>query len=141
MTDQATLDTLITEAEADLRAAIRWAETTDLHAPLALKVRDRERIERAEIELEDLRQLEPESWTMTTKDSRSVATSANEAFDRLLDEATAIASRIATELADGEFPRGLDRGHVGDVAETVRGLRAVSDRMFAEGGHAPDDAA
>ncbi|MFV2062328.1 MAG: hypothetical protein ACC726_02300 [Chloroflexota bacterium] len=77
---------------------------------------------------------------MTTKDTRPVATSANEAFDRLLDEATTIASRIATELADGEFPRGLDWGDVGDMAETVRGLRDVSDRMFAEGEHAPGDA-
>jgi hypothetical protein len=78
---------------------------------------------------------------MTDKDTRSVATSANEAFDRLLTEATAIARRIATELADGEFPRGLDWGAVGDMAETVKGLRAVSDRMFAEGEHAPDDEA
>ena len=71
---------------------------------------------------------------MTT--TRPTATSASEAFDRLLDEATTIASRIATELADGGFPRGLHWGHVGDMAETVRGLRAVSDRMFAEGEHA-----
>ena len=78
---------------------------------------------------------------MTTKTTRPVATSANQAFDRLLDEATTIANRIATELADGEFPRGLDWGHVGDMAETVRGLRAVSDRMFAEGEHAPHDEA
>ncbi len=78
---------------------------------------------------------------MTTKDTRSVATSANEAFDRLLDEATTIASRIATELADGEFPRGLDWGHVGDMTETIRGLRDVSDRMFAEGEHTPHDTA
>ena len=71
-----------------------------------------------------------------TQPQRSVAPSADAAFDRLLAEATAIATRIAHELADGAFPEGLDWGHVGDMAETVRGLRAVSDRMFAEGEHA-----
>ena len=30
MTDQATLDRLIAEAEADLQAALRWAATSDL---------------------------------------------------------------------------------------------------------------
>ena len=74
--------------------------------------------------------------TQMTRTQRSVGTSADAAFDRLLAEATAIATRIAHELADGEFPEGLDWGHVGDMAETVRGLRAVSDRMFAEGEHA-----
>ena len=61
MTDQATLDRLITDAEADLQAALRWAATTDLHAPLVVKVRDQARIERARIELEALRELEPEA--------------------------------------------------------------------------------
>ena len=61
MTDATTLQTLIAEAEDDLQGAIRWAATADLHAPLALKVRDQERIDRARIELEELRQLEPES--------------------------------------------------------------------------------
>jgi len=74
--------------------------------------------------------------TPMTQPQRSVGTSASEEFDRLLAEATAIAMRIAHELADGAFPKGLDWGHVGDMAETVRGLRAVSDRMFAEGEHA-----
>jgi hypothetical protein len=76
------------------------------------------------------------SATPMTRTPRSVGTSADEAFDRLLAEATAIATRIAHELADGAFPEGLDWGHVGDMAETVQGLRAVSDRMFAEGEHA-----
>ena len=58
MTDQATLDRLIADAEADLQAALRWAATADLHAPLALKVRDQERIERTRIELEALRELQ-----------------------------------------------------------------------------------
>jgi hypothetical protein len=61
MTDQATLDAMIADAEADLRAALRWAATTDLHAPHAVKVKDQARIERARIELEALRQLEPEA--------------------------------------------------------------------------------
>jgi len=38
MTDAMTLATLIAEAESGLQAAIRWAATTDLHAPLAMKV-------------------------------------------------------------------------------------------------------
>lgn len=61
MTDQATLDRFIAEAEAELQAAIRWAATADLHAPLAMKVKDQARIERARIELEALRELEPEA--------------------------------------------------------------------------------
>ena len=61
MTDQMTLQALIADAESDLQAAIRWAATTDLQAPLALKVKDQERIERARIDLDALRQLEPES--------------------------------------------------------------------------------
>ena len=71
-----------------------------------------------------------------TRTQRSAGTSAHAEFDRLLAEAIAIAARIAHELADGELPDGLDWGHVGDMAETVQGLRAVSDRMFAEGEHA-----
>ena len=74
--------------------------------------------------------------TPMTRTQRSVGPSASAEFDRLLAEATAIATRIAHELAHGEVPDGLDWGHVGDMAETVRGLRAVSDRMFAEGEHA-----
>lgn len=61
MTDATTLQTLIADAEAELNAAIRWAATADLHAPLAMKVKDQERVERARIELESLRQLEPEA--------------------------------------------------------------------------------
>jgi len=69
--------------------------------------------------------------------NNKTATSASAEFDRLLAEATDIARRIAEELANGQFPAGLHWGHVGDMAETVKGLRAVADRMFAEGGHAP----
>jgi hypothetical protein len=60
MTDQATLHALITDAEVELQGAIRWAATTDLHAPLAMKVKDQERIDLARIELDALRELEPE---------------------------------------------------------------------------------
>jgi hypothetical protein len=77
---------------------------------------------------------------MTTEPIRTpVGTSASEDYDRLLAEATAIAYRIAEELANGEFPPGLNWGHVGDMTETVRGLRQVSDRMFAEGEYAPEN--
>ena len=76
---------------------------------------------------------------MTTKTTRApIGTSASDDFDRLLIEATYIAYRIAEELANGEFPKGLNWGHVGDMAETVKGLRTVSDRMFLEGEHAPE---
>jgi hypothetical protein len=61
MTDATTLQALIADAEAGLQAAYRWAATADLHAPLAMKVKDQERVERARIELEGLRGLEPES--------------------------------------------------------------------------------
>lgn len=61
MTDQATLDRLIAEAEADLEAAGRWAATADPHAPLALKVKDQERIEHARIELDARRELVSEA--------------------------------------------------------------------------------
>lgn len=61
MTDATTLQTLIEDAEAELRSAIRWAATADLHAPLALKVKDQERIERARTELDALRELVAEA--------------------------------------------------------------------------------
>ena len=61
MTDQATLDAMIADAEAEYQAALGWAATAALHAPLALKVKDQERIERARIELDALRELEPEA--------------------------------------------------------------------------------
>jgi hypothetical protein len=77
---------------------------------------------------------------MTTNTTRApIGTSASADYDRLLIEATAIAYRIAEQLANGEFPKGLDWGNVGDMAETVKGLREVSDRMFAEGEHAPEN--
>ena len=61
MTNQSTLDALIRDAEQTLRAALRWAGTADPHAPLALKARDQERVERARINLEALRELEAEA--------------------------------------------------------------------------------
>ena len=65
-----------------------------------------------------------------------IGTSASADFDRLLIEATALAYRMAEHLANDSWPEGLNWGHVGDMAETVKGLRAVSDRMFAEGEYA-----
>ena len=65
------------------------------------------------------------------------ASSATPEFDQLLLEAIAIAGRIHDRLADDMWPEGLRWGDVGDMAETVRDLRAVSDRLFAEGRHAP----
>ena len=73
---------------------------------------------------------------MTTTKTTVTASSASAEFDRLLLAATEIAGRIHDRLADGEWPAGLDWGDVGDMAATVGGLRAVSDRMFAEGEHA-----
>ncbi len=64
--------------------------------------------------------------------TRTRASSASLEFDRPLLEATEIAGRIHDRLAAGAWPEGLEWGEVGDMAETVRGLRAVSDRMFAE---------
>ena len=71
-----------------------------------------------------------------TNETTTVGTSASADYDRLLTEATYIAYRIAEQLANGEFPKGLDWGNVGDMAETVKGLRQVSDRMFVEGEYA-----
>jgi hypothetical protein len=65
------------------------------------------------------------------------ASSASPEFDRLLLEAIEIVGRIHDRLADGIWPEGLEWGDVGDMAEAVRGLRAVSDRLFAEGSYAP----
>jgi hypothetical protein len=67
------------------------------------------------------------------------ATSASPEFDRLLLEAIEIAGRIRDRLADGIWPEGLEWGDAGDMAQTVRELRAVSDRFFAEGSHAPPE--
>jgi hypothetical protein len=64
------------------------------------------------------------------------ASSASPKFDRLLLEAIEVAGRIHDRLADGIWPEGLRWGDVGDMTETVRELRAVSDRLFAEGRHA-----
>jgi hypothetical protein len=65
------------------------------------------------------------------------ASSAGSEFDGLLLEAIEIAGRIHERLADGLWPEGLRWGDVGDMAEAVRELRAVSDRLFAEGRFAP----
>ena len=77
---------------------------------------------------------------MTTKTTREpIGTSASDDYDRLFIEATAIAYRIAEQLATGEFPKGLDWGDVGDMGETVKGLRQVCDRMFVEGEYGPEN--
>ena len=65
---------------------------------------------------------------------------AAQAYERNLRAARELADRIAdylTELGD-DRPAGLHWGHVGDMSETVAGLRVVSDRMFREGEHAPE---
>ena len=67
------------------------------------------------------------------------ASSTSPEFDRLLLEAIEIAGRIHDRLADGLWPDGLRWGDIGDMAETVRELRAVSDRLFVEGRYAPPD--
>ena len=65
------------------------------------------------------------------------------AYERNLRAARDLADRIAHHLT--ELERGNDRltslhwGHVGDMGETVEGLRVVSDRMFGEGDHAPEN--
>jgi hypothetical protein len=46
---------------------------------------------------------------------------------------------VLRRLADGIWPEGLRWGDVGDMAEAVRELRDVSDRLFAEGRYAPPD--
>jgi len=67
---------------------------------------------------------------------------AAQAYARNLRVARELANRIADHLTELELgsdrPAGLHWGHVGDMAETVEGLRGVSDRMFAEGEHAPE---
>ena len=79
-----------------------------------------------------------EGWLDEIEDGPPVtASSATPEFDRLLLEAIEIAGRIHDRLADGEWPEGLRWGDVGDMAEAVRELRAVYDRLFAEGRHAP----
>ncbi len=64
------------------------------------------------------------------------------AYARNLRAARELADRIADHLARLELgddrPAGLHWGHVGDMAETVAGLRVVSDRLFSEGEHAPE---
>ena len=76
---------------------------------------------------------------MTIKRTREpIGTSPSDDYDRLLIEATAIAYRIAEQLAHGGFPEDVNWGNVGDMAETVKALRHISDRMFAEGEYAPE---
>jgi len=74
----------------------------------------------------------------TETDRNSIGTSVTEEYDLLLIEAMAISARIANELANGQFPAGLRWGDVGDMTETIKALRHVSDRMFAEGEYAPE---
>ena len=130
MTDP-TLDLLeaserLERAEADRRVAELRYTTLVADAPLRFKVEAIERLRRADAELDAARAAYeaaqdvdcPEAWVMTTtkraaemtQPQRSVGTSADAAFDRLLAEATAIATRIAHELADGQFPEGSRLG-------------------------------
>jgi hypothetical protein len=67
------------------------------------------------------------------------ASSASPEFDRLLLEAIEIAGHIHGRLADGIWPEGLRWGDVADMTQAVRELRAVSDRLFAEGTCAPPE--
>jgi len=68
---------------------------------------------------------------------------AAQAYARNLRAARELANRIADHLTELELgndrPAGLDWGHVGDMAETVKELRVVSDRMFGEGESAPEN--
>jgi len=68
---------------------------------------------------------------------------AAQAYARNLRAARELADRIADHLArlelGNERPTGLHWGHVGDMNETVAGLRVVADRMFREGEHAPEN--
>ena len=68
---------------------------------------------------------------------------AAQAYERNLKTARELANRIADHLARLELgndrPTGLHWGHVGDMGETVEGLRQVSDRMFDEGEYAPEN--
>jgi hypothetical protein len=68
------------------------------------------------------------------------ASSASAEFDRLLAEADDILSRIHLGLTDGEWPGGLTWAHAGDMGRLVHDLRAISDYVFAEGEHAPEQA-
>ena len=70
---------------------------------------------------------------------------AAQAYARNLRVAHELAGRIADLLSEMELELGNDLpahlhwGHVGDIGETVNGLRAVSDRLFAESEYAPED--
>lgn len=68
----------------------------------------------------------------------TTGTAATARFDALLDEAIRLSERIHESLANGEYPAGLNWGHVGDMAETVKGLRSISDRIFLEGEYASE---
>jgi hypothetical protein len=67
---------------------------------------------------------------------------AAQAFERNLKAAREVANRIADHLTELELgndrPAGMHWGHVGDMAETEKGLRQIADRMFGEGEHAPE---
>ncbi|HSW42627.1 MAG TPA: hypothetical protein VLM76_08980 [Patescibacteria group bacterium] len=64
------------------------------------------------------------------------------AYGRNLRAARELADRIADHLTRLELgddrPADLHWGHVGDMGETVDGLRVVSDRLFGEGEHSPE---
>ena len=72
---------------------------------------------------------------MTTKPTALDAYMENQAA------ALALVERIQAAIANHDTapaPEEIHWGHVGDMAETVKGPRAVSDRMFAEGEYGPE---
>ncbi len=59
-------------------------------------------------------------------------------YAELRQEAARLARRILAELDSDTEPAGVHWGHVGDMAEVRSDLRAVNDRLFGEGEHAPE---
>ena len=78
---------------------------------------------------------------MTTR-TNQMTEPAEEAYKRNLATAAALAERIFSHLSDlaigNDLPAYIHWGHVGDQAATATALRAISDRMFGEGEHAPE---
>jgi hypothetical protein len=77
---------------------------------------------------------------MTDQTTKS-ASSASAEFDRLFAEADDLLSRLHLALTDGEWPGGLTWAHAGDMGRLVHDLREISDYVFAEGEHAPEQKA
>jgi hypothetical protein len=77
---------------------------------------------------------------MTDQTTRPTGTSASAEFDRLFGEASDLLARLSHTLADGEWPGGLTWADAGDMGRLVHDLREISDYVFAEGEHAPEQA-